>query len=106
VPDNTNPQAVRWSNDKLRPLADRFGQLYNQCKSLQAEFVADGAAALFPATADLVADGSDIDGRTPVTNQDINTLIGVVSSFITYMEQTGNANRNAVLKIAVNPERS
>ena len=34
---NTNPQAVRVTNEKIRPAADRFGQLYNYLKALQAE---------------------------------------------------------------------
>ena len=103
---NTNPQAIRVVNEKVRPLADRFGQLYNLCKALQAEYLAENWGALFPADADTVSDGAEVDGRAIVTNQEIRDLmLTVASGFITTMEATSNAQRNLVLKIAVNPER-
>jgi len=102
---NSNPQAVFIANNKLRPLADKFGQIYNLCKSLQAEATAENWTALFPNDAQQVMDGSDIDGRTICLNSDFSTLMGIVTTFLTYMEATSNANRNNVLKIAVNPEK-
>lgn len=102
---NTNPQAIRVANEKMRPLADRFGQLYNLCKAYQAEATAEGWTAMFPANTEAIDDGADVDGRTIVTNQDIASFISVVSSFINYMDATSFANRNLTLKIAVNPER-
>ena len=102
---NTNPQSVYVANNKIRPLADRFGQLFNECKAKQAEAQAEGWAAMFPADAEVIVDGSATDGRTQITNTDVNTFINTVSAFITFMEQNSNANRNNVLKIAVNPER-
>lgn len=102
---NTNPQAIKVSNEKMRPLSDRFGQLYNYCKALQAEGTAENWPALFPNDANVIDDKADVDGRTIVTNADISQLIGIVTSFINYMEATSNANRNLVLKIATNPER-
>jgi len=102
---NTNPQAIKISNEKMRPLADRFGQLYNLCKALQADAQANGWTALFPNDANVIVDGSEVDGRNVLLNSDINAFISMVSTFLTYMEQASNANRNMTLKIAVNPER-
>jgi hypothetical protein len=102
---NTSPQAIFVANNKLRPLADRFGQLYNLAKAIQAEASAEGWSSLFPNDAEVIVDGAAEDGRTVITNADIFALIGVVSSFLSYMEATSNANRNLVLKIAVNPDR-
>lgn len=102
---NTNPQAIRIANEKMRPLADKFGQLYNLCKMLQAEAQAESWASLFPNDAEVIVDGSASDGRTVIANSDISAFISAVGTFITYMEQTSNANRNLVLKIAVNPEK-
>lgn len=103
---NTNAQAIAVSNGKMRPLADRFGQAYNLCKSLQAEATAQNWTALFPTDSQTISDGSDVDGRTIITNTDINNLIALATSFINFMEASSNLNRNLVLKIAVNPERS
>ncbi len=102
---NTSPQAVLVANAKIRPLSDAFGQLYNLTKSLQAQAAAENWPALFPAGAALIADGSDADGRTPITNDDVNAVIAIVATFITFMEQSSFANRNAIFKVAVNPER-
>ena len=102
---NTNPQAVRIANEKVHRAADRFGQLYNFVKALQAEGTAESWLTLFPADAQVIADGSDEDGRAPITNTDVRTFITLIGTFITYMEQNTNANRDLTLRIAVNPEQ-
>lgn len=103
---NTNPQAIRVANDKMRPLADRVGQLYNLCKMLQAEAVAEGWTAMFTGGAgNTIMDGADVDGRAVITDADIAAFITDISTFITDMEAASNARRNRALKISVNPER-
>lgn len=102
---NTNPQAIRISNEKIRTLADRFGQLYNLCKMYQAEAQAEGWTAMFAGGAgNEIVDGAATDGRTIITDADVTSFITLVSSHITNMEASSNANRNLILKIAVNPE--
>lgn len=102
---NTDPQAIRIANEKIRVEADRFGQLYNLSKADQAEATAKSWLSLFPATNDLIDDGSAVDGRTPITNQDVRDFISDISAFITWAEANSNVIRNRFLKIAVNPER-
>ena len=102
---NSNPQAVRVANDKIRPAADRFGKLYNFLKALQAEATAESWLTLFPVDVELVVDGSATDGRAPITDTDVRNFITLATAYITFMEQAGNANRDLALKIAVNPEQ-
>lgn len=102
---NTNPQAVLIANSKIRVAADRMGQLYNYFKALQAEAQAENWTGMFPADGDIIVDGSAIDGRAPITNTDVNNFITAAGAFITFMEQAANANRNLILRMAVNPER-
>ena len=103
---NTNPQAIAVSNSKLRPLADKFGQLYNLTKALQAEGAAENWPAMFIGGAgNTIMDGSDVDGRAVITDADIASLITLVTNYVNFMEASANANRNLVLKVAVNPER-
>ena len=103
---NTNPQAIVVCNEKVRPCADRFGQLFNYCKALQAEAAAEGWAAMFAGGAgNTIVDGSATDGRTVLTDADVAAFIADVSTFITDMEAASNVRRNRALKIAVNPER-
>jgi hypothetical protein len=103
---NTNPQAIAIANDKIRPLADRIGQAYNLCKALQAESAAEGWGALFAGgAANTIVDGSAVDGRAPITDADVVAVNTFVSAFVTFMEQSANANRNLILRVAVAPER-
>lgn len=105
--DNTNVQAIRVTNEKVRPNADLLLQVYNRMKAVQAEYTAQGWATLFP-TADPtgeVLDGARQDGRTKVTNADINNAITALGAFITFMEATTNLQVTRFLKVAVNPER-
>lgn len=102
---NSNPQAIRIANEKIRPLADMMGQLYNRLKSAQIEFTAEGWGALFPADAEVIVDGSATDGRTAITNSDIRTfMLTEAAAYLTTLEANSNAGRDRVFKIAVNPE--
>lgn len=103
---NTNPQAIKIANEKIRPLADRMAQLYNALKSAQIEYTAEGWGPLFPATADVVEDGSATDGRTPIINTDVRSfMLTDVVAFLNALEASANAGRDRVFKIAPNPER-
>lgn len=103
---NTNPQAVRVCNEKIRVLADRAGQFYNLCKAYQAEALAENWSAMFVGGAgNTIADGADVDGRGVITDADVTSFITFIGSQITAYEANSNANRNLALKIAVNPER-
>ena len=102
---NTNPQAIMIANEKIRVLADKFGQLYNLAKMAQAEHQAEDWLSLFPNDAEVIEDGSLTDGRTRITNADVRTfMVTVVSGLITTLEASTNTQRNNVLKIAVHPE--
>ncbi len=105
--DNTSPQAVLVANTKVRPACDRILQTYFYMKSLQAEYTAQNWAALFPSgdpTGEII-DGARTDGRTIVTNTDINAVITALGAFITFMEATTNQQLNRFLKPSVNGER-
>lgn len=102
---NTDPQAILIANTKIRLAADRFAQSYNLFKMLQAEGIAESWLTLFPADSEVIVDGSAIDGRTPITNQNIRDFIGDITNFINFCEASSNVVRNRALLIAVNPER-
>lgn len=100
---NTNPQAVKVANERIRPLADLFMQLYNRLKSAQIEYTAEGWSTLFPADTTLIGDGSDVDGRTPITNADVrNFMLTDAVGFLNLLEANTNVIRDRVAKISVN----
>jgi hypothetical protein len=106
VADNTNAQAIKVSNEKVRPACDKILQIYFIMKALQSEFTAQGWSALFPVADPTgeVKDGAATDGRTVVTNQSVQDIFTALSAFITHMEASTNLNLNRYLKAAVNPE--
>ena len=52
----TDPEAVRFSNEKARTLADAATRYYWAAKAFVNEWDATGMAAKIPNTADVVAD--------------------------------------------------
>lgn len=102
----TNAEAVRFCNDRVRMAADMLGQLYYTAKSVSNEWTANSLGTLIAYdNADLVVDGSAVDGRHPISGIDVNNLITRLNELVTDMEASSNAKLNTVLAVAVNPER-
>lgn len=100
-----NPAAVRFCNERVRGVADTLGHAYKQAKIVLAYWGAKGVDGHFIAAPDqLVADGSQVDGRTPVTGGDVQALVALCAELVAAYEADGNAKLNRVLKVAVNPE--
>lgn len=99
---NTNPQAILVSNEKIRSTADRIGYCYNVLKIIKAQATAENWLSLFPANNELIDDGSDVDGRTPITNQDVRDFASNLNSIISLIESNSDTIKNNIFKIAVN----
>ncbi len=100
---NSNPQAIQVANGRIRPLADRFAQLYSELKAAQISYTAEGWGALFPNDSEVIVDGSATDGRTPITNADVRSfMLTDATAFLTALEANSNATRDRVHKIGVN----
>jgi hypothetical protein len=103
--DITNPQAVRFSNEDIRPMADKLAQAYYAAKVFLNEWSAQGIGTLIPNTNDVIMDGSDTDGRAAIDGAKINGLQGYLATFVADLEANGNLKLNVLLQIAVNPDR-
>lgn len=101
----TDAQAIKFSNERARPLADRLCQLYFYSKALVAEFDANGLNKLF-ADSEVVDDGSDKDGRHPIIGLDVKTVVDLSRQYITDFESGVNAKLDSSLKVAVNPSKN
>lgn len=100
----TDPTAVRFCNEQVRPAADRLVQLYWWLKAVKQEYIATPAlASSIPndATATVV-DGSATDGRTTITGADVQATLADLNSLITSLEATSSAMLNRFYKVAVN----
>jgi hypothetical protein len=98
----TNPQAIRFSNEQIRTLADAYATLYFTCKRVGAAWTAQGIGSLIPNTADLLADGSDLDGRAAITGAKVNGLVNAGAALIADLEAASSLKLNILLQIAVN----
>ena len=100
----TNPEAVRFSNEVIRPAADVAAQYYYFCKALIASYAAKGLDKEYT-DADVVDDGSDKDGRHPITGFDVKAIVQLAADYVNDFETGVNAKLNSVLAVAVNPQR-
>jgi hypothetical protein len=100
-----DPNATGYSNLQIRPIADRFMQLYWACKSATADWTSKGLAVLIPNDPSAMIDGALTDGRTQITGGDINVLIAHMNTLIADFEATAFIKRNQIGKVAVNPVR-
>jgi hypothetical protein len=105
MPDITNPQAVLFCNQRVRPASDKLAQAYYDATAVLNEWTSFGGTTLIPNTADPVIDGSAQDGRSPITGADVSNLVNRLSELTTDYNASGAAKLNTVLKVAVNPQR-
>lgn len=103
--DITNPQAVRFCNERVRRAADRFAQLYYRCCVLRDEWTAQGMASLIPNDAGSeVIDGSQTDGRPIITGADVHNMKDRVLDLLNLLDADGGAKLAEILRVAVQTE--
>lgn len=95
--DNVNPQAIKFANEKARVFAEALLSAIESAKVFEAFYAAQSLDTVFPATADNLADGSEVDGRPRVTNNAIRALRTAATDMITWAGQ-GSPTREARLR--------
>ena len=100
--DIIDPEAVRFSNEKIRVAADNLALSYYFAKQVVNEWFAVNMSAKITNTVDPIIDGSATDGRTVITGADATNLITRLTEQIADFEASGNAKLNTVLKVEVN----
>src|SRR5262245_62914800 len=115
MPNNVNAQAIAFSNGRARPLSDLLASAYLSAKSFVQQWTAQGVASVIPNDSNLIQDGATVangtaDGRTPITNADVNIVFAHAQAIIAYFEGASTApvnnssfqNFNQVDKVAQN----
>jgi hypothetical protein len=87
--DITNPEAIQYCNQFIRPMSEQFGVLYLRCKYVMGRWYT-GKSALFPNDASPVLDGRTQD--TPLVGSDVNNMMTRMSDYITAVEVSGVLN--------------
>ncbi len=99
-----NPEAVKFANERIRPIADHFAQLYYEATVLLNEYQAHNLDPVFVPT-DTVDDGAAVDGRHVITGDDVKAMIVRAQLFVDDFNANVQEKLKIVLKPAVNPVR-
>ena len=84
---NTNPQAVSFANTRIRPMADLLYSVYTTAESIVQQWNTQNMAAVIPpGDATLIADGSAVDGRPPMTNDQAYGIILAAQDIVNYFQ--------------------
>lgn len=97
----TNPQAVRFCNEKARVLADHIEKTRRMAEQFAIDIVTEFEAHTGGnANGDVVADGADVDGRGEITKLDVGALKYVAEQLVTCL--TADDREALVSAVAVN----
>ena len=101
-------QVIRWANERSRSIADRLAELSAAMSAYQSDYAAQGIAAKIVAAgaSNLVADGSDVDGRPQISGTQIVNLKAaidaIVNAMATNVAGVGSPTTTIVAAIQVN----
>lgn len=86
---NSNPQLVHFCNEQLRSLADALALVQQMGTFSNALYNARDLGTIIEAgnAAELIADGSETDGRTRVVGGDVYGMITLINDFNLFMTQ-------------------
>lgn len=99
----TDPNAVRFSNESIRPGADRQAQLYYFAKATVDEWYANNLGAIFVSGEGPVEDGSPEDGRYAIMADDALFQIQFLEAFVADYEANNDLKLVSTLKVSPNP---
>lgn len=97
----TNPEAIRFVNEVIRPTAERLRAMRAECENIQTRWFqgANGsrlADLITNSAGDPIVDGREGEGITRLTGADVTNLIGQVQT-------VASLNAEIVNKPCVNP---
>ncbi len=103
----TDPTALAFTNEKIRPLANTLARLYYHGKSIIDEYDTRGGINFIPnSPSETVEDGADADSRPVISGEDVTRIGAVMVNFIDLLEANGGeklAHINAVANRATVP---
>lgn len=86
----TNEEAIKFSNEQVRPMAEKMRNLYYEMKSMQTDWY-NGMSAVIPAdVAEILEDGRTSD--SDLSGNDIVGLMIQVDEYIQQIEAAGVLN--------------
>ncbi len=107
MPNNTNAQAIAFANNYARKCADDVVSCYLTMKRTAQVWTGQSVVTVIPNDANLIQDGATVasgtaDGRAPITDAQVNTLISNLTTLIASFEASSNLILNQMLQVQVN----
>lgn len=92
--DITDKQIIKFCNEKIRSLANTFWEAHFRAQAVLEDYKVGSIEELLAKTPDdaLVADGSESDGRTRLSAQDIRNVRAVLLKFGDFMAEEVQTN--------------
>ena len=83
--DTTDPQLAKFSNERVRVMADKLTAFLAYAQSFQADYSAYGISALIVAAgnANTIGDGSATDGRQRITGLPVQNFKAAIDQMVT-----------------------
>lgn len=72
----TDPEAIRFANEQVRPIAEQLRALKVRIRAMQTSWFA-GRNQAFPNTSDPLEDGREAEGVSRLTGANVNSLVGI-----------------------------
>ncbi len=87
----TDPQAIRYTNEVVRPMAEKFRALKAEVDSTLATYNGGVGDIFYNDTAGVIDDGREAEGVSRLTGNDVLLLITQLQAFQTQLNQAGVA---------------
>lgn len=105
--NNTNAQAILFSNEKVRPVADAVITAVLSMQTLIAEWNAQDITAIIPNDSNFIQDGATVasgtpDGRPPIMDSQVQTMISNCNTLVGYFTASSDLLLNQFMQIMVN----
>ncbi len=100
--DITNPQVIKFCNERARQAADKLAQSYYFANEVLDQWNALGGEAGVPNDASVIIDGAQVDGRPVITGAMVHSLIDLIALLKADFEANTQLHLGTILKVAVN----
>lgn len=77
----TDPQAIKFCNEEIRPLCEEIRALVAKIGSVQTRWFG-GVNVLFPNDSSAIDDDRDIEGVSRLVGSDVNSVMGIAIAMV------------------------
>jgi hypothetical protein len=103
----TDPNAIRFANERIRVAADLLAQVDNLAGAIINEWNAQNLGNVFTNDSTVVDDGAETDGRPVITGAKVTNIVTRLTELrgSSGLAMGAPGVRDTVLQVAVNPTR-